>query len=121
MSDVARFFAGRSVFITGGTGFVGKQLIEKLLRSCPEVDRIYMLMRPKKGLNLNERIQQTFQCPVNTLAESIKALVDRLFSFSEGCGFDSHYRPGRFRRDLILGLRCRLRTARREIRRCGYC
>lgn len=34
-SAIAQFFRGKSVFITGGTGFVGKQIIEKLLRSCP--------------------------------------------------------------------------------------
>jgi fatty acyl-CoA reductase len=34
-SAIGKFFDGKSVFITGATGFVGKQIIEKLLRSCP--------------------------------------------------------------------------------------
>jgi len=38
-------------------GFVGKALIEKLLRSCPKLGRIYVLMRPKKGLSIEERLQ----------------------------------------------------------------
>jgi fatty acyl-CoA reductase len=33
-SLISTFFNSKSVFITGGTGFVGKQIIEKLLRSC---------------------------------------------------------------------------------------
>lgn len=34
-SEISRFFDGKSIFITGATGFIGKQIIEKLLRSCP--------------------------------------------------------------------------------------
>lgn len=31
-SAIQKFYEGTSVFVTGGTGFLGKQLIEKLLR-----------------------------------------------------------------------------------------
>jgi fatty acyl-CoA reductase len=34
-SVISMFFDAKSVFITGATGFVGKQILEKLLRSCP--------------------------------------------------------------------------------------
>lgn len=64
MSQISKFYAGRNVFITGGSGFVGKQLIEKLLRSCPQIDRIFLLMRPKKGFTPKERVQQTLASPV---------------------------------------------------------
>lgn len=64
MSEICKFFAGRSVFITGGSGFVGKQLVEKLLRSCPEIDKIFLLMRDKKGLTAQQRLRQTLASPV---------------------------------------------------------
>ena len=64
-SQIAKFYAGRSVFITGGSGFVGKQLVEKFLRSCPEIDYIFLLMRAKKGLGVNQRLQQTLTSPVS--------------------------------------------------------
>lgn len=60
-SQIAASFAGQNVFLTGGTGFLGKVLIEKLLRSCPDVGTIYMLSRPKKGKSAQERINAIFQ------------------------------------------------------------
>uniref|UniRef100_A0A336M7X6 Fatty acyl-CoA reductase n=1 Tax=Culicoides sonorensis TaxID=179676 RepID=A0A336M7X6_CULSO len=50
------FFSGREIFLTGGTGFIGKAVIEKLLRSCPDLSKIYILIRPKRGKTLNERL-----------------------------------------------------------------
>ena len=45
---ISTFFAGRSIFITGATGFLGKVLIEKVLRSTPDVGTIYVLVREKR-------------------------------------------------------------------------
>ncbi|XP_019872635.1 putative fatty acyl-CoA reductase CG5065 [Aethina tumida] len=56
--DIPTFYAGKDVFITGASGFMGKVLIEKLLRSCPEIGNLYLLLRPKKGKSLEERIKQ---------------------------------------------------------------
>lgn len=52
---IGEFFTGRSVLLTGGTGFVGKVTIEKLLRSCPTIDTIYLLIRDRKDQNAAER------------------------------------------------------------------
>lgn len=49
MSCVENFLAGKSVLVSGGTGFVGKCLVEKLLRSCPSVKNIYILIRNKRN------------------------------------------------------------------------
>ncbi|KAK8780279.1 hypothetical protein V5799_018380 [Amblyomma americanum] len=48
-SQVARFYQDRTVFLTGGTGFIGKVLLEKLLRSCPGLKQVYLLIRTKRG------------------------------------------------------------------------
>ncbi|XP_076277731.1 fatty acyl-CoA reductase wat [Lasioglossum baleicum] len=60
-SEIVEFYNGTTVLITGGTGFLGKLLIEKLLRSCPDIKTIYMLIRPKKGKSVEERFKENFQ------------------------------------------------------------
>ena len=42
-SEIADFYKNKSVFITGATGFIGKQLVEKLVRSCPGENHTYSL------------------------------------------------------------------------------
>lgn len=59
-SSIVNFFAGKSIFVTGATGFLGKLLIEKLMRSCPGIDTIYILARPKKGKDIDTRLDEIF-------------------------------------------------------------
>lgn len=56
-SAVESFYAGKSIFITGATGFVGVCLIEKILRDIPNVGKLYLLMRPKKQKSIEDRLQ----------------------------------------------------------------
>lgn len=56
-SNIATFYKNKNIFITGGTGFVGIALVEKILRSCPEVGKVFLLMRPKKGKEIQERLE----------------------------------------------------------------
>lgn len=58
-TPVQKFYRGSNVFITGGTGFMGKILIEKLLRST-QVATIYILIREKKGKDVHTRLDELF-------------------------------------------------------------
>lgn len=64
LPTVAEYYDGKSVFITGGTGFIGKVLIEKLLRSCPNLNRVYLLIRPKRSQEIEQRLEELADCPV---------------------------------------------------------
>lgn len=61
---IPRFYEDKNIFLTGGTGFIGKVLVEKLLRACPGIKNIYFLVRPKKGLSYHERIEKIFKLPL---------------------------------------------------------
>lgn len=65
-SQIQKFYDGLNVLITGGTGFMGKILIEKLLRST-DVSTIYVLIRPKKGKDVHVRMDEIFEDVVSNL------------------------------------------------------
>ncbi|CAL1284227.1 unnamed protein product, partial [Larinioides sclopetarius] len=57
---VVEFYNGKNVFLTGATGFVGAVLLEALLRCCPGIKSIYILLRSKKNVNPDIRKEQIF-------------------------------------------------------------
>ncbi|KAL0121371.1 hypothetical protein PUN28_006710 [Cardiocondyla obscurior] len=59
-SEIPQFFAGSNVIITGGSGFLGVLLIEKLLRCCPDIGKLYIFMRAKKGKSPEQRMKEHF-------------------------------------------------------------
>lgn len=75
LNSVQQFYAGKTVFITGGSGFMGKVLIEKLLYSCSDVRELIILMRPKRGKTAAQRVEDFTKLPVSSLSGEIYSLV----------------------------------------------
>jgi alcohol-forming fatty acyl-CoA reductase len=75
-SEIYKFYKNKSVFITGGTGFLGKALIEKLLRSCNHLNSIYLLVRAKKGKTPTQRIDEIINCEVNIIKTKNTILIN---------------------------------------------
>ncbi|KAG9326730.1 hypothetical protein KVV02_008620 [Mortierella alpina] len=45
------------IFLTGATGFVGKTVLEKLLRSIPEITKVYLLVRISGTKTPQDRVE----------------------------------------------------------------
>jgi fatty acyl-CoA reductase len=65
-SILQKFYEGRVVLLTGGTGFLGKVLLIKLLHSCPDIGAIILFLRKKHGKSCQERL-------LNILSSSVRA------------------------------------------------
>ncbi|KAH9645170.1 hypothetical protein HF086_005715 [Spodoptera exigua] len=77
-SSVQQFYHGSTAFMTGGSGFLGKQLIEKLLRAT-KISKIYVLLRCKKGKTVQQRLEETLKDPLyDKLREQQPDFVDKV-------------------------------------------
>ncbi|KAG8343396.1 hypothetical protein TRVL_05777 [Trypanosoma vivax] len=54
--DVCQGFSQKCVFVTGGSGFMGKVFLYKLLKECPDIGTIYVLMRGKTSRKLKRHL-----------------------------------------------------------------
>ena len=62
--SIAAFFREKTIGLTGASGFIGQLLVEKLLRSCPGIRKIFLLLRSAKDKSCQERLQHIISLPV---------------------------------------------------------
>ena len=55
---LTEFYKNKHILITGSTGFVGKVLLYKLLDAFPDICKIYLLIRERKGESLASRYEK---------------------------------------------------------------
>nr|XP_014086817.1 fatty acyl-CoA reductase wat isoform X1 [Bactrocera oleae] len=77
------FYENKRVFITGGSGFLGRVILEHLLRKT-EVKCIYMLIRPKHGTTGEERIKAILSEPLFVKVRELKPQVHTLITQING-------------------------------------
>jgi fatty acyl-CoA reductase len=63
--SIAETFRNGTLLVTGSTGFLGKILIEKILRSCP-VKTIVIIVRNKNGISPQQRVAYLYEQSVST-------------------------------------------------------
>ncbi|KAK5638967.1 hypothetical protein RI129_013262 [Pyrocoelia pectoralis] len=68
-SKIGQYFSGSHVLVTGASGFLGKLITEKLLRSCSDLEKLYFLIREKKGKKIEDRCLEIFD---NIVFEKLK-------------------------------------------------
>ncbi|XP_051140653.1 fatty acyl-CoA reductase 2, chloroplastic-like [Andrographis paniculata] len=54
---IVQFLKGKTFLITGATGFLGKVLVEKILRTAPDVHKIFVLIKAKNKEAAAERLK----------------------------------------------------------------
>lgn len=85
-NSIDAFFAETVILLTGATGFLGKALLEKLLRSCPRVATIFVLIRPKKDQSVEQRYKELLSNPVRIYT----CLISHFITFN--CSYTSFVR-----------------------------
>lgn len=69
-------------WFAGATGFLGKVLVEKLLRSCTTIKKLYILIRKKNGKPALERFQAITGSKIfDRIRQENPLLLDKLFFF----------------------------------------
>ena len=56
--DVSQLFSQTEILITGANGFVGKVLLALLLDRYPDVKKVHVLLRPRRGVHARERFEK---------------------------------------------------------------
>lgn len=67
--QIKDFYKDQTIFLTGCTGYLGKCVVEKILRTCYDIRKIYILIRPKKNQDIDDRMKRFFQ---NVLFEKLR-------------------------------------------------
>lgn len=62
--SLPEFYRGKSILVTGASGLMGKVLVEKLLYSCSDLKEIFILVRPKRGKSVDQRMDEMHKLPM---------------------------------------------------------
>ncbi|VAH96108.1 unnamed protein product [Triticum turgidum subsp. durum] len=85
---IIEYFRNKSVLITGATGFLGKIMVEKILRVQPDVKRIYLPVRAADAAAARRRVE----------TEVVGKELFGMLRERHGAGFDA------FVADKVVGL-----------------
>jgi FlaA1/EpsC-like NDP-sugar epimerase len=94
--DIPNFYRNKTVFVTGVSGFLGHVLVAKIFQyvntrqyynywksdfyidvdilfsSCPDIAKMYILLREKRNKKVSERIREIFQSVVRCTFKAMR-------------------------------------------------
>jgi hypothetical protein len=73
-ASLRELISNSTIFITGATGFVGGVLLERILRAELPPNKVYLLVRKRRGTDPNERVNEIFSSPVSFRQPSFESL-----------------------------------------------
>ena len=56
---IKEFYTGKTIFLTGATGFVGKVVLEKIIRSLGNYKKLFVMVRAKKNMSVRDRFEKS--------------------------------------------------------------
>ncbi|HEY0848193.1 MAG TPA: fatty acyl-CoA reductase [Noviherbaspirillum sp.] len=85
--SVRTSLSGKRVLLTGTTGFLAKVVLEKLIRTVPDVDRVVLLIRGGKNGNARERFDREIASSsvFDKLRAEQPAFLERFFAEKIEC------------------------------------
>ncbi|KAH8298433.1 hypothetical protein KR044_002655 [Drosophila immigrans] len=84
-SEIQEFYKNKTIFLTGGSGFLGRVIIEKVLR-VTEASRICVLIRSKRGKSVQDRIESWKTDPFfGVLLKTQPNALERIVPISGDC------------------------------------
>ncbi|KAF3625188.1 putative fatty acyl-CoA reductase 2-like [Capsicum annuum] len=78
---IVEFFEAKNILVTSATGFLANVLIEKMLRTTPKINKIYILIRAKDKEAAFDRVtseiieSKVFKCLKEMLGESYESFI----------------------------------------------
>jgi thioester reductase-like protein len=55
---INNYYKGKTILLTGATGFLGKVVLWKIFNALPDIKRLFVLVRPKKGMHVMDRVKK---------------------------------------------------------------
>lgn len=55
---IHKFYEGKTIFLSGATGFVGKVVLEKFIRTLPNFKKLFVMVRSKKNMTVQDRLER---------------------------------------------------------------
>ncbi|KAH8402687.1 hypothetical protein KR215_007118 [Drosophila sulfurigaster] len=104
-STIKDFYKDKTLFLTGGSGFLGRVVIEKVLRAT-EASRIYVLIRSKRGKSPQDRIDEWKTDPVSTNQYFQKLLIELIFILIQLFGVLLKTKPNALERIVLISGDC---------------
>jgi nucleoside-diphosphate-sugar epimerase len=85
--SVTRALSGKRVLLTGTTGFLAKVVLEKLIRTVPDIGGVVLLIRAGKNGDAHERFER--EIATSTVFDKLRsaqpALLERFFADKVEC------------------------------------
>lgn len=70
-SQIQKFYSGKHIFFTEYTSLLGSSILEKILITCTEISKIYVMINVKNDVLIKEQLKKYFQNEVSNRTNTI--------------------------------------------------